>query len=201
MTELELEKTYLVKKLPADLEKFPGKFPRKEIVDIYIPAGAEHPTLRIRKKSTLSPKEDNQYEMQYEMTKKSPAKGDDSSEQMEHTICLTNEEYDSLRNVHGKKVRKIRYEYPYKYPRKISTGKIITAEIGVFQDDLEGLVLVDFEFKNSKDKNAFRQPDFCLTDVTQDKTFAGGMLCGKKYSDIEPRLKMLGYEPLFLTFL
>jgi CYTH domain-containing protein len=69
----------------------------------------------------------------------------------------------------------------------------IKAEIDVFQDDLAGLVLVDFEFNNVKKKDSFKVPDFCLVDVTQDKTFAGGMLCGKKYSDIDTRLRELGY--------
>ena len=66
----------------------------------------------------------------------------------------------------------------------------------VFQDDLTGLVLVDFEFKEIADKNNFKMPDFCLTDVTQDKYFAGGMLCGKKYSDIQAHLVELGYSKL-----
>lgn len=64
----------------------------------------------------------------------------------------------------------------------------------VFQDDLVGLVLVDFEFKEVADKNNFDMPDFCLTDVTQDKYFAGGMLCGKKYTDIQDHLDELGYK-------
>jgi len=66
--------------------------------------------------------------------------------------------------------------------------------VDVFQDDLVGLVLVDFEFKEVADKNNFDMPDFCLTDVTQDKYFAGGMLCGKKYTDIQDHLDELGYK-------
>lgn len=66
----------------------------------------------------------------------------------------------------------------------------------VFQDDLLGLVLVDFEFSEKEDKDNFELPEFCLTDVTQDKYFAGGMLCGKKYSDIEKHLNELNYKKI-----
>jgi len=54
--------------------------------------------------------------------------------------------------------------------------------------------LVDVEFKDLDAKSSFGMPDFCLADVTQETIFAGGMLCGKKYSDIEERLKAFGYE-------
>ena len=58
--------------------------------------------------------------------------------------------------------------------------------------------MVDFEFKSLKEKNALVMPDFCLVEVTDDETFAGGMLCGKKYADIEGRLRGLGYEAISL---
>ena len=115
MIELELEKTYLAKFLPKDV----AKFPHKEVSDIYIPANAVHPTLRIRKKGDT-----------YEMTKKEPVNAADSSEQTEHTIKLTRAEFDSLAAIQGKRVRKIRYDYPYKGAN---------AEIAIFQDDLKGL--------------------------------------------------------------
>jgi CYTH domain-containing protein len=168
MLEIELEKTYLAKELPKDLSKFPGK----EIIDIYIPKESVHPDLRIRKKGE-----------KYEITKKHP-KENDPSEMEEHTIKLTKEEFSVLSKVDSKKARKIRYDYLYEG---------IKAEIDVFQDDLAGLVLVDFEFDDIKKKNAFQKPDFCLADVTQDKIFAGGMICGKKYSDIKSHLDELGY--------
>jgi len=36
-------------------------------------------------------------------------------------------------------------------------------------------------------------PDFCLAEVTHEDFLAGGMLCGKSYSDIEDKLKKFGY--------
>ena len=70
---IELELTYLAKYLPRDLDR--TKF--KEIVDIYVPNGSDHLTLRIRKNGD-----------KYEITKKEPLKGKDSSIQLEQTISL-----------------------------------------------------------------------------------------------------------------
>ncbi len=172
MIELELEKTYLAKYLPADL----ADFPQTEILDIYIPVETKHPNLRIRKRGDS-----------YQMTKKILSDEGNASEAEEHTIKLTNDEFDSLSTIRGKRVRKIRYAYVF-------NG--IDAEVDVFQDDLKGLVMIDFEFKDVKQKAAFKMPDFCLVDVTNEEILAGGMLCGKRYEDIESGLKNLGYKKI-----
>ncbi len=172
MNMIEREKTYLAKYLPEGLKNCRSK----EIVDIYIPASEEHPMLRIRNNGDA-----------YEMTKKTPVSGSDSSEQTEYTILLTLQEFKTLESVEGKRVQKDRYYYDYK-------GR--TAEIDIFGGDLNGLVEVDFEFDNSEEKDTFDMPDFCLADVTQEKAFAGGMLSGKKYADIEKDLARYKYIPL-----
>lgn len=172
MTEIELEKTYLIKYLPDGF----ANSPFKEIRDIYIPKEIEHPILRIRKHGD-----------KYEITKKQPIQGLDSSEQYEDTISLTEEEFLVLENLPSKKSSKIRYYCNYEG---------LKAEIDIFQDDLFGLVTVDFEFKEKKDKDSFKMPYFCLVDITQDKIFAGGMICGKKYADIENHLNKLNYKKI-----
>ena len=78
---IELEKTFLAKELPKGLKDCR----HKEIIDLYIPAGAEHPVTRIRKHGE-----------KMEMTKKMPVKGNDSSEQLEQTIILSKEEFNAL---------------------------------------------------------------------------------------------------------
>jgi len=165
---LELERTFLAKYLPSDLKQHAVK----EIIDIYIPAVSLHPTLRIRKSGE-----------KYEITKKEP-KGKDSSVFTEETIKLTEEEFKTLSATHGKRVAKDRYLYP-------CNGRI--AEIDVFKDALKGLVLVDFEFETEEQMRQFIMPDFCLYEVTQETATAGGKLCGKSYSDIEPFLKKCQY--------
>ncbi len=171
---IEFEKTFLPKYLPKDLQRYPSK----EIVDMYIPASDAHPYLRLRKNGD-----------RYEITKKFPVKDGDSSEQEEHTIALREVEFNDLLKADGKMVRKIRYQYPL--------GSH-AAEIDLFQDDLQGLVVVDIEFKTAEEKDGFQMPEFCLADVTQEKAFAGGMLCGKKYTDIESILGKFAYKKIIL---
>ncbi|RLJ01121.1 MAG: hypothetical protein DRP06_00015 [Candidatus Aenigmatarchaeota archaeon] len=59
----------------------------------------------------------------------------------------------------GEVVHKIRYYYPYENQ---------IAEMDVFQGELEGLVLIDFEFEIMEKKDSFKSPDFCLVEVTQE---------------------------------
>ncbi len=80
-----------------------------------------------------------------------------------------------------------RYLYDYK------TRK---AEIDIYKGHLEALVVIDFEFDNVEDMDSFEMPDFCLADVTQEEFVAGGMLCGKRYSDIERDLSRFGYSKI-----
>jgi len=168
--EIELERTFLLKKIPVDLKTLEFR----EIFDIYIPKSAPHPILRIRKKGD-----------KFEITKKHPVKTGDYSRYSEETIPLLEEEFLELAELPGKRVRKIRHNYP--------VGANI-AEIDVFQDELKGLILIDFEFKTMEEKNDFIMPEFCLAEVTPDKTFTGGLLAGKKYSDIEAQLSKYGYN-------
>jgi CYTH domain-containing protein len=172
--EIELERTFLIKEIPVGM--IDCQF--IEIMDIYLPRAVAHPTLRIRKRGDI-----------LEMTKKHQISEKDSSEQEEHTIALSKEEFDELAQIEGKRFRKLRYLYPF-------DGRV--SEIDVYQDDLKGLVVVDFEFEMAEEKNNFKMPYFCLADVTQDEELAGGMLAGKKYSDIEDFLKKYDYQKIEL---
>ena len=98
---------------------------------IYLPKNVEHPNLRVRKNCN-----------KYEITKKTPIDGD-VSRQMEETIHLTKDEFDSLSALDAKRLRKIRYYIEHE-------GR--TGELDIFQGDLEGLVLVDFEFESEEEK-------------------------------------------------
>lgn len=171
---IELEKTYLAKKLPEGLRGCEFK----EIIDIYIPRSQRHPKLRIRKNGN-----------EYRITKKGSVEDGDRSRMREQTIKLTRVEFGELSKLEGKRIRKLRYLYEYK-------GR--TAEVDIFQDALEGLVVVDFEFATIKEKESFKMPDFCLVDVTQEEFIAGGIVCGKGYEDIERYLQKFNYQKLFL---
>lgn len=171
---IERELTYLAKYLPDNLKKCPSK----DMIDIYIPESFAHPKIRIRKNGD-----------KYEMTKKEPLEND-PSHQLEQTIKLTADEFKELSKIKGKRTHKIRYLYDYK-------GQ--NAEFDVFQDEKKGLVVVDFEFKSLKAKHSFKMPDFCLADVTTKDFIAGGMICGKSYSDIDKELKKYNYKKLYFN--
>lgn len=173
---IELERTFLAKQVPDGLKQCKSK----EIRDIYIPKLIEkHAPIRIRKNG------DN-----YEITKKSTLIEGDHSQMLEQTIKLTREEFMQLeKEISGRRVVKTRYYYPV-------NGT--TAEVDVFGEALTGLVLIDFEFKTVEEKDAFKMPFFCLAEVTQEDFIAGGVLCGKKYTDLENELKRFNYQKLFL---
>lgn len=173
MTELELEKTYLLQRLPDGIEKCQFE----EIYDSFIPIDSDHPVIRLRHRGD-----------RYEITKKVPAANGDASQQTEDTIKLTKTEFDALNVVPGLTFRKRRY---------YCTINGFAAEVDVYLDKLEGLALVDFEFQTETELNAFVMPGICLVDVTQDKTFAGGMLAGKSYADLTSALG--GHNYRFIT--
>jgi adenylate cyclase len=171
---IEIERTFLVKNVPEGLENC--KF--KEIIDVYFPKIEKHPNLRLRKNGE-----------KYEITRKRPIDGDPSVQQ-EDTLGLTEEEFYALYHCPGKEVRKIRYYYPCNHK---------LAEVDVFQDELLGLILIDFEFDSEKEKDDFEVPDFCLADITHEEFIAGGMICGKSYRDIEKELIKWGYYKLLVN--
>ena len=146
-----------------------------EIIDIYFPKSSIHPTLRIIKSDD-----------KFEITKKELINGN-SPHKEEQTIILSEKEFNELKKVDGKILHKTRYYYNHK-------NKI--AEIGIFQGNLKGLVLVDFEFETNEQKNSFKIPYFCLVEVTNEEFLAGGMLCGKSYEEIEEKLKKFNYKKI-----
>lgn len=171
---LELEKTYLLATLPAWL----SSYPHKDLLDIYIPVDSDHPHVRIRKNG------DSMVIMKKELTDPN-----DLSSQNESVIHLAKDEFDALSQIAGKRIHKHRYYVPYQN---------LTLEVDVFQDDLRGLILMDAEFPDERTKKQFIMPDFCLCEVTQDVSFAGWILCGKNYTDIQNHLHELWYTPLFV---
>jgi len=166
--DLEIERTFLAKYLPDDLKNFPSH----EIIDYYIPQDAIHSKLRIRKSDD-----------KYEITKKVQLDENNASVQMEHNISISEGEFLAFKNIPANQSHKIRYYYN-------------NAEISIFLDDLFGLVLIDFEFKNIEDSLAFVMPDFCLAEVTEDEEVAGGFLCRYNIKTLRPFLDKYSYQDI-----
>lgn len=171
-TEIELEKTYLAKSLPAGIKKAKSVLIR----DIYIPESAGRAHLRLRQKDDS-----------YVITKKQPVSGDDSSKQYEHTIELEKDEFMAIATCSNKDFTKRRYLMDLAgHP----------AEVDVYEGKLLGLVVIDFEFDSETEKDAFVTPDFVLADVTEEEAIAGGYLAGKSIEDIMPLLDKYGYKKM-----
>jgi CYTH domain-containing protein len=174
-TEIELEKTYVARSLPEGILSA-----RSEIIsDFYINTTEDiiHPVMRLRRRGN-----------RYELTKKQPIEGTDSSAQTEHTIPLSEAEYLVLKNnVPG------RYSSKRRYYMEIEGA---SAEVDIYEGELTGLVVIDFEFSSKTALQNFSMPKVCLADVTQDIFMAGGMLAGKTYDDLRLVLDKYGYKPL-----
>lgn len=167
---IEIERTFLVAEIPGWIEKMQPE----DMTDYYLPSDMNtHPKLRLRQKGD-----------RYEITKKSVLADGDASQQLESTIELSSLEFEALRDCPSRKVSKRRYS--------MDNEKWIT-EFDVFTGSLEGLILVDFEFKNEKAMREFVAPDYCGADVTQEDFIAGGMLAGRTLDDIASDLNRLGY--------
>lgn len=171
----ELEYTFLAREIPAEIS---GVTPLA-LEDVYFPENPSvHAQLRARKKNDS-----------YEITKKIPVTEGDASAQIETTIPLNVDEYTSLTASSTRRVRKDRYNTLIAgYP----------AEVDIFKGRLAGLVLIDFEFETDEQKLAFRKPECCLADVTQEEYLAGGVLSALSYGDIARDLGRLGYTGLTL---
>ncbi len=167
--EIEYERTFLAKRLPDEIRGIDGVL----LHDIMIPDTIRHPHLRLRQRGDA-----------YVITKKYPIDDGDKTEMIEETIPLDKIEFEALQKCSTKDITKYRYNV---------TIRGYSAEVDVFEEKLQGLVLIDFEFGSSAEKDAFVVPDICLADVSQEEMFAGGMLAGKSYEDIESTLKKYDY--------
>ena len=134
---MEIERKYLVDKLPGHIEDYPCRIISQGYLNI-------NPVVRIRR--------DNE---KYELTYKS--KG--FMERQEYNLPLTREAYEHLlAKIDGRLIEKKRYMIPLEHG--------LTAELDVFEGDLAPLILVEVEFSSKEDADAFVPPSWFGEDVT-----------------------------------
>lgn len=172
-TEVELERTFLVSSLPVQI----NGAPHDRIDDGFLTTYNGQPVLRLRHRNDV-----------FEITKKVPVNEGDASQHDEHTITLNQQEYEKLLASFPYHIRKTRY-FITVYGQQ--------AELDVFGGDLSGLVTVDFEFKDEAVMKAFKPPEFCLVEVTQEEIGAAGKMAGLTYANIQSDLEQRGYQPIF----
>lgn len=134
---MEIERKYLIKELPKDLEKYPCR----TIEQGYL---CTEPVVRIRK--------DNE---KYELTYKS--KGLMVRE--EYNLPLTKEAYAHLKTkIDGRLISKKRYMLSY--------NQELTIELDIFMGDLAPLILAEVEFPDEDSANSFIPLQWFGEDVT-----------------------------------
>lgn len=144
---MEIERKYLVKELPKDLDSYP----KRELEQGYL---CTSPVVRIRK--------DNE---KYELTYKS--KGLMVRE--EYNLPLTQESYEHLKTkVDGRIISKTRYMIPL--------DSNLTIELDIFHEDLAFLLLAEVEFPDEESANHFTPPDWFGKDVTFDAQYQNNNL-------------------------
>ena len=157
---IENEFTFLVKKLPKDLKRYPKKRIRQGYFsDLPSP-------LRIRD-------EDGEYTL----TKKFIIKEDDFSRYNEIVLPIKKEEFERLWPVCKKTLTKTRYYYP------LSNG--LKAEIDIYHKKLKGLVTVEVEFPSEEARKKFRPPDWFGLDITQKDWSNNLILAGLTYREVK----------------
>lgn len=149
---MEIERKYLVAKLPGDL----SHFPHHQIEQGYL---CTEPVVRIRR-------QDDEYWLTYK------SKGLMVRE--EYNLPLTRESYEHLRaKTDGLLITKTRYVVP------LACG--LQAELDLFQGAHAGLRLVEVEFPDVDTANAFLPPDWFGEDVTASTRYHNSTLsrgCG-----------------------
>jgi adenylate cyclase len=145
---VEVERKFLLASLPGDLP------PGKRIEQGYIaldPAGAE---VRVRRKGDA-----------HSLTVKTGAGLVRGEEELE----LSAEDFARLWPLtEGRRVLKTRHD--------VDRGAGLKAEVDVYEDALEGLLVAEIEFPDEAAANAFAAPEWLGHDVTGDRRYANQSL-------------------------
>jgi len=141
---IEIERKFLVKELPADLENYP----HSEIMQGYLIITDNDIEVRIRKKG------DKYFET---------VKAGSGLVRKESEKEIPKEAFwDHWPLTEGKRVEKVRYEILY-------NGKLI--ELDVYSGELEGLAVAEVEFDSEEENVSFTPPEWFGKEVTHDERY------------------------------
>lgn len=144
---MEIERKFLVKSFPFDLEDFPSH----DILQCYI---STDPVIRIRKS-------DNTYFL--------TVKGEGAFQREEFEIEIKKESFDKLyEKKEGHVIQKKRYDIPLK------KGDI--AQCDVYCGPLKGLITAEVEFPTVKKAKKFTPPCWFDKEVTMDNRYKNSSL-------------------------
>ena len=146
MKQIEIERVFLVKKLPDDLNKYkPVSMDTGDFYNINKTGETRVDHLTVRRK-------DNRYEIRKK-------EGNSKYKKIEHTINLTKEEFDLLMSVVPQRHQKNMYLYP------IGNDRI--CELDLYLGKLAGYARVEVEFSNEKEMKNFTPPAWFGVEITE----------------------------------
>lgn len=144
---MEIERKYLPKYLPENLEQYK----KKKIAQGYL---CTNPVVRIRRSN-------DDYYLTY--------KGGGMMAREEYNLPLTKDAYDHLLpKIDGLLIEKTRYLIP------LEDG--YTAELDIFEGALEPLTLVEVEFESIEAANSYTPPEWFGEDVTNSANYHNSYL-------------------------
>ncbi|GHU41594.1 hypothetical protein FACS1894111_04130 [Clostridia bacterium] len=147
MKDMEIERKFLLKQVPANLEQYP----HSKIEQGYL---CTNPVVRIRR-------QDSEYFLTY--------KGGGMMARMEYNLPLTLESYLHLKEkTDGILITKTRYRLPYQDKH--------TIELDVFEGSLAPLLLAEVEFESEEEANAFTPPQWFGEDVTYSSKYHNSVM-------------------------
>ena len=152
---MEIERKFLIKELPADLESYPHHL----IEQGYLCTG---PVVRVRR-------QDDEYYMTY--------KGGGKMVREEYNLPLNAEAYAHLiQKADGYRITKTRYLIPLSQSSQVHTDLEadpyagLTVELDIFTQPGH-LIMAEVEFKSEEQALAFVPPAWFGEDVTMDKRY------------------------------
>lgn len=152
---MEIEKKYLLKKLPQNLESYE----KKELEQGYL---CTSPTVRIRKS-------DEKFILTYKAKWGTESVQVEARVNQEFEMPLSFDGYYHLRKkTDGHMITKTRYLIP------LSDGH--TGELDIFHGVLEGLYFIEVEFQDAADVENFQPPDWFGEDVSMDIRYTNSYL-------------------------
>ena len=150
---LEIERKYLIKKLPDNLSDFECH----TLIQGYLNTS---PVVRVRK-------EDDSYYLTY--------KGSGLLAREEYNLPLDEHSFLHLiGKADGNVISKQRYKIPYAV-----SEKMFTIELDVFDAPFAPLVIAEVEFTDENEANAFIAPDWFDKEVTYDPEYHNSNLSKK----------------------
>jgi len=157
---MEIERKYLVRSLPENIEQYP----HFEIEQAYL---CTSPTLRIRRMGDS-----------YILTVKERIITQSSAiHNREEEFALSADAFQRLMSkCDSGRVAKTRYRIDLQQNTNDNQYTGLTAELDIFHNRHQGLILVEVEFPNSEAANNFIPPEWFGEDVSSDPCYRNSFL-------------------------